>query len=100
MKLRDTYVAEYDPQTPFMTELVDEAVRTHWILKRNQTNLHLAQIDFPEDVREWTPEDHHQTALFMRYQTAAERSFNRPLTRLGSYHKDQQKSEAVKRGMR
>jgi hypothetical protein len=95
-KMRDMYIAEYDPQTPFMSELVDEAVRTHWILKRNQTNLYRVQVDLPEDVREWTPEDHHQIALFTRYQTAAERSFNRALARLRAYHKDQQKNEEVK----
>ncbi|HEX4810698.1 MAG TPA: hypothetical protein VH325_17310 [Bryobacteraceae bacterium] len=96
IKMRDVYVAEYDPQTPFMTELMDEAVRTHWFLKRNRANLHLVQVDLPEDVREWTPEDHHQIALFMRYQTAAEHSFNRALARLCSYHKDRQKSDEVK----
>jgi hypothetical protein len=96
IKLRDTYVQEFDPQTPFMTELVDEAVRTHWFLKRNRINLNLVQVDLPADVREWTPEDHHQIALFLRYQTTAEHSFNRALARLRSYHKDQQKSEQVK----
>jgi hypothetical protein len=96
MKLRDTYIQEFDPQTPFMVELVDEAVRMHWISKRNQTNFRLVQIDFPEDVREWTAEDHHQLALFARYQTTAERSFSRALARLRSFHKDQQKSEELK----
>ncbi|HEX4808964.1 MAG TPA: hypothetical protein VH325_08545, partial [Bryobacteraceae bacterium] len=37
-----------------------------------------------------------QIALFLRYQTTAEHSFNRALARLRSYHKDQQKSEQVK----
>lgn len=96
IKLRNVYLGEYDPQTPFMTELVDEVVRNHWFLKRNQDNLYLVQVDLPEDPRDWTPEDHHQIALFARYQTAAERSFNRALARLRSYHKDQQKIEAPK----
>ncbi|HEX4809227.1 MAG TPA: hypothetical protein VH325_09870 [Bryobacteraceae bacterium] len=96
IKLRDVYMAEYDPQTPFLLELMEEAVREHWFFKRNKINLHLVQIDLPEDVRDWTSENHHQIALFMRYRTAAERSFNRALARLRSFNKDRQSSESVK----
>ncbi|HEX4809855.1 MAG TPA: hypothetical protein VH325_13040 [Bryobacteraceae bacterium] len=93
MKMRDMYIAEYDPQTPFMSELVDEAAQTNWFLKRNQNHLHLVQVDLPADPRDWTPEDHHQIALFTRYQTTAERSFNRALARLNAYQKDRRKKE-------
>ncbi|HEX4809799.1 MAG TPA: hypothetical protein VH325_12760 [Bryobacteraceae bacterium] len=101
MKLRDKYVAQYDPQTPFILELLEDTVRAHWFLQRNQSNFYLTQADLPEDPREWTAEDHHQIALFSRYQTTAERTFNRALGRLTSFHKDylaqhdrQQKTEA------
>ncbi|HEX4809165.1 MAG TPA: hypothetical protein VH325_09560, partial [Bryobacteraceae bacterium] len=92
-QLRDTYAAEYDPPTPFLEELMDEAARAHWFLKRTQTNLHLAQVDLAEDPRDWAAEDHQRMTLFLRYQTMAELSFNRALARLRSFHKDRRASE-------
>jgi hypothetical protein len=94
-RLRDTYAAEYDPQTPFLEELMDEAARAHWFLKRTQTNLHLAQIDLAEDPRDWAADDHQRMTLFLRYQTMAELSFNRALARLRSFHKDRRTGEAA-----
>jgi hypothetical protein len=89
IRLREVYVAEFDPRTPWMEQLLEEAVRNHWFLQRNQRNLHFAQVDLPEDPRFWNAEDHHQLALFTRYQTTAERAYHRALARLRSYHKDQ-----------
>jgi hypothetical protein len=91
--LRDMYLDEYDPQTTFIAELMEEAVRMHWFLKRAQTNQYKVQCKLPEDPLEWTAEHHHQIALFTRYQTTAERSFNRALNMLRSCHKDQLRRE-------
>lgn len=95
IKLREMYMEEYKPQSEFMERLVDDAVRERWIFERNQTNLHTVQVDLPEDPRLWQPDHHHRIALFMRYQTTAERSFNRALARLQSHQKIQRNSEDV-----
>ncbi|HEX4228333.1 MAG TPA: hypothetical protein VHZ07_06665 [Bryobacteraceae bacterium] len=95
IKMREMYMEEFQPQTAFLEELLEEAVKAHWIYKRTQHRLYLVQFDLPEDPRLWRPEDHHQIALFTRYQTAAERTYHRALARLRSYHKDQVRKDQI-----
>ena len=96
LELHRIYWEEFAPQTPFLQELLEEAVNAHWLLKRNQYNLQIVQDDLSEDPRQWTPEDHHQLALFTRYQTTAERTYHRALARLRCYHRDHlQKTERL-----
>jgi hypothetical protein len=95
IKMREMYMEEFNPQTEFLEQLLEDAVKANWIFKRNQYNLYLVQVDLPEDPRLWMPEDHHQIALFTRYQTAAERTFHRALARLRSYHKDQVRKDQI-----
>jgi hypothetical protein len=95
IKMREMYMEEFQPQTEFLEQLLEEAVKAHWLFKRNQNNLYVVQVDLPEDPRLWGPEDHHQIALFTRYQTAAERAYHRALARLRSYHKDQVRKQQI-----
>jgi hypothetical protein len=85
----ERYVEEYQPQTEFLEELVLEAAQAHWFFKRTQTNFHRTQMQLPEDPTTWTAENHHQIALFLRYQTTAERSHQRALAKLQSYQRMQ-----------
>jgi hypothetical protein len=94
--MRQMYMVEYNPQSAFLEQLVDDVVRARWIFERNQFNVHIVQVDLSEDPRLWQNDDHHQLALFMRYQTTAERSFNRALARLESHCKMQKTSDDVK----
>ena len=96
LNLVDIYREEYDPQSDFFTELVIAAAEAHWILKRNQKNLHKVQCGLPEDPCAWTPEHHHQIALFNRYLTTAERSFARASAMLRSFQKDLLRKEQLK----
>jgi hypothetical protein len=95
IKLREMYMEEFQPQTEFLEQLLEDAVKANWLFKRNQTNLYLVQVDLPEDPRLWNPEDHHQIALFTRYLTAAERTFHRALAQLRSYHKDRVRKDQL-----
>lgn len=94
LDLHETYMQEFDPQSKFLQELLDQAVRMHWFFLRAQHNLGVTEAGLPEDPREWNADHHHQLALFMRYQTAAERGYHRALARLRSYHKDQLKAQS------
>lgn len=96
LNLLDMYGEEYDPQSDFFAELVAAAAEALWILKRNRNNLHKVELRLPEDPCSWTPEHHHQIALFARYLTTAERSFARASAMLRSYHKDLLKKEQLK----
>jgi hypothetical protein len=89
MRMLDRYVEEYQPQTEFVEELVLEAAQAHWFFKRTQTNFHQTQAKLPQDPTTWTAENHHQIALFLRYQTTAERSHQRALAKLQSFERMQ-----------
>ena len=100
MRMLDRYVEEYQPQTEFMEELVLEAAQAHWFFKRTQTNFHQTQAKLPQDPTTWTAENHHQIALFLRYQTTAERSHQRALAKLQSNQRMQWQREQCGRGRR
>jgi hypothetical protein len=96
IKLREMYIEEFQPRTAFMEKLVEATVKADWMLQRNQQNLYVVQVDLNPDPRMWSEEDHHQIALFTRYQTAAERTFTRAMAVLRSYQKVQQSREEPK----
>ena len=89
----ERYVEEYQPQSAFVEDLVLEAAQAHWFFKRTQTNFHKTEAKLPEDPTTWTAENHHQIALFLRYQTTAERSHQRALAKLQSYQRMQWQRE-------
>jgi hypothetical protein len=93
MRMLERYIEEYQPQTAFVEELVLEAAQAHWFFKRTQTNFHETQAKLPQDPTTWTAENHHQIALFLRYQTTAERSHQRALAKLQSYQRMQWQRE-------
>ncbi|MGC2661328.1 MAG: hypothetical protein WA324_25520 [Bryobacteraceae bacterium] len=92
-RMLERYVEEYQPQSAFLEELVLEAAQAHWFFKRTQTNFHQTQMKLPQDPTTWTAENHHQIALFLRYQTTAERSHQRALAKLQSYQRMQWQRE-------
>jgi hypothetical protein len=96
IKMREMYMEEFQPKTALMEKLVEDTVKANWLLQRNQHHLHVVQVDLNPDPRMWSDHDHHQIALFTRYQTAAERTYNRAMAILQSYQKVQQKREDVK----
>jgi hypothetical protein len=67
----------YSPQDPGAANLVEEAAKAHWFLKRNEKWLHQIQSRLPMDAWTWTDENHKLLANAMRYKTTAERSFFR-----------------------
>ncbi|MGC2656767.1 MAG: hypothetical protein WA324_02245 [Bryobacteraceae bacterium] len=93
MRMLERYVEEYQPQSGFLEDLVLEAAQAHWFFKRTQTNFHQTQAKLPQDPTTWTAENHHQIALFLRYQTTAERSHQRALAKLQSYQRMQWQRE-------
>ncbi|MGC2657254.1 MAG: hypothetical protein WA324_04700 [Bryobacteraceae bacterium] len=93
MRMLERYVEEYQPQSAFVEDLVLEAAQAHWFFKRTQTNFHQTQMQLPQDPTTWTAENHHQIALFLRYQTTAERSHQRALAKLQSYQRMQWQHE-------
>jgi hypothetical protein len=93
IKLREMYMEEFQPKTAFMEKLVEDAVKAKWLLQRNQHHLYVVQVDLNPDPRMWSDEDHHQIALFTRYQTAAERTYNRALAQLQSYQRARERAQ-------
>jgi hypothetical protein len=93
IKMRAMYMEEFQPQSAFMEKLVEDAVKANWLLQRNQKHLYLVQVDLNPDPRMWSEEDHHQIALFTRYQTAAERSYNKAMAMLQSNQRARERAQ-------
>jgi hypothetical protein len=93
IKVREMYMEEFKPQSEFMEKLVEDTVKADWLFKRNRDYLYVIQVDLAPDPRMWSEEDHHQIALFTRYQTAAERTYNRAMARLQSYQRVRERAE-------
>ncbi|MGC2660582.1 MAG: hypothetical protein WA324_21715 [Bryobacteraceae bacterium] len=89
-RLLSQYRNEYQPETEFLDQLMLEAAQAHWFFLRTQRNLFDTQAALPRNPMEWTDEHHRKLALFLRYQTTAERSHQRALAKLTSYLRLQQ----------
>jgi hypothetical protein len=75
--LMNKWFDAYAPQDPVAANLVEEAAKACWFLKRNEKWLHQIQVRLPVDAWTWTDEHHKLLANAMRYKTTAERSFFR-----------------------
>jgi hypothetical protein len=84
---------EFQPTSAFMAKLVEDTVKANWLLQRNQKHLYTVQVDLNPDPRMWSEEDHHQIALFTRYQTAAERSYQKAMAMLQSYQRVRERAQ-------
>jgi len=71
------WFAEYDPQTPVSETLVGEAVLAFWQVARNRRHFQQYELSLSEkNAMHWSNEEHLNYSRFLRYKTAAERSFS------------------------
>jgi hypothetical protein len=81
---------EYSPETPDARNLVEDAALARWFLWRRQrafNSVESALYAAQPAPEHWQPEAYHQLALLDRYKTAAERSLQRVLRNLASFHR-------------
>jgi len=77
-ELEQDWLTEYNPQTATSKAFVTEAALAFWAKARCRR--HLEQVEFSlshKNAMDWTNEDHQRYSRFLRYKTAADRSFSR-----------------------
>ena len=85
-ELKQSWLAEFNAGTFSPLQLILLLVDAHWSWKRNQRRCHEFECSLAEKSPvDWTDQDHRHLTNFMRYSTAAERSFHRCFTDLEKY---------------
>jgi hypothetical protein len=77
-EVEQDWFTDYNPQTATSRAFVAEAALAFWTKARCRR--HLEQVEFSlshKNALDWTNEDHQQYSRFLRYKTAADRSFSR-----------------------
>jgi len=77
-EVEQDWLSEYNPQTATSKAFVAEAALAFWAKARCRR--HLEQVEFSlsqKNAMDWTHEDHQHYSRFLRYKTAADRSFSR-----------------------
>ena len=88
-RLAEAWRAEYGGDGADLDSLVEGVIREQWYLQRTERWFDELQGELAKThPLQWTPEMHHQLALFTRYKTAAERSFARSLSQLRAVRQD------------
>jgi hypothetical protein len=87
--LYNRWIDAFQPDSTAAFELIEELVLSKWFLLRNERRYseveqHLAPFPFIT----WTPEQHKEYQLVLRYRTAAERSANKALREVEDYFKN------------
>lgn len=72
-----SWLDHYQPRNQKEDELVRQLSLAQWKLKRANKRLEEIEWNLPGNAWTWTVEHQHLFATFTRYQTTAERSFNR-----------------------
>lgn len=87
IELCDGWLADYDPQTEPALALVLEAVKQYWFLLRAERWFNRTLQQLPEDITQWSEQDHKSVERATRYHTAAQRGFHRAFNDLEHYYK-------------
>jgi len=77
-EVEQDWFTEYNPQPATSKAFVAEAALAFWAKARCRR--HLEQVEFSlshKNAMDWTNEDHQHYSRFLRYKTAADRSFSR-----------------------
>ena len=77
-EVEQDWLTEYNPQTATSKAFVTEAALAFW--SKARCRRHLEQVEFSlshKNAMDWTNEDHQHYSRFLRYKTAADRSFSR-----------------------
>ncbi|HSU30543.1 MAG TPA: hypothetical protein VLJ11_04860 [Bryobacteraceae bacterium] len=77
-EVEQDWLTEYNPQTATSKAFVTEAALAFWAKARCRR--HLEQVEFSlsgKNAMGWTEDDHRTYSRFLRYKTAADRSFSR-----------------------
>jgi hypothetical protein len=78
--LREVWMDEYDDGTPMGHELIDQAVKDHWLMKRADRrvqNVEAANEEGNKTPADWSEEQHHLLGLMHRYRNTAKRDLER-----------------------
>ncbi len=85
-QMKEGWFTDYNPGTFAPLTLVLNVVKAHWFMLRNQRRCSEFEVSLAEKSPiNWTDKDHRNLTNFMRYRTAAERSFHRSFTDLEKY---------------
>ncbi|MBV8071560.1 MAG: hypothetical protein JO270_16745 [Acidobacteriaceae bacterium] len=76
--------------------LVTELARAHWSLKRAVKRVEEVEGSLPGDAAHWTDDQQKRFSTFLRYRTAAERSFLRFYKEVEAYYDKQFKKEQAR----
>ena len=76
-ELRQAWLDDYQPDSSTMLSLVLQAFDAEWQLRRGVRRYDESEQTMPENVRDWSDDDHKRLDRFTRYRTTAERSFYR-----------------------
>ncbi len=85
-QIKEGWFTDYNPGSFAPLTLVLNVVKAHWFMLRNQRRCSEFEFSLAEKSPiDWTDKDHRNLTNFMRYRTAAERSFNRCFSDLEKY---------------
>ena len=85
-QMKEGWFTDYNPGTFSPLTLVLNVVKAHWFMLRNQRRCSEFEVSLAlKSPIDWTDKDHRNLTNFMRYRTAAERSFHRSFTDLEKY---------------
>ncbi len=85
-QLSNRWIAHYKPEEEVEAELVEKLILEKWLLLRNERRFaELEQKLSAFDFIDWTPEQHKEFQLALRYKTAAERSVARAAREVENY---------------
>lgn len=85
---------EYQPRSKRERWALDDAVRAQWDLRRNTDRYYDFEVELgKKSPLAWTEEEHKQMERYLRYKTAAERSFQRAYSTLEQISKRHARQE-------
>lgn len=97
--IRDWFDA-YGPQDAVAARLVEDAALADWFLRRNRKRLDQIERRLPADAGDWTDSNQKTYSNFLRYKTAAERSYLRAFKELETHvRRDAADAEANRRAL-
>ncbi|HEX4809595.1 MAG TPA: hypothetical protein VH325_11735 [Bryobacteraceae bacterium] len=79
---------QYQPSGQAAETLVEQLINNHWFLLRASKRMEQVDFGMPDDVFSWTAD---QTKIFntiQRYQTAAQRAFDKSFKAVETYFRD------------